>query len=135
LLEFPDSFVPLEQGISSGSTHIFRRGLKTWKWEVWSKCKEGTIVTFLVKLQLQLLLPETSHSLYEIIQTVGHQLSWYSVKNLEHKTSSWKWYTDSGVWDSGFSLCTFCERYPVHVASNSMNCGRNVQTPTASLRV
>jgi hypothetical protein len=31
-------------------------------------------VTFLVKLQLQLLLPESFCSLYEIIQTVGHQL-------------------------------------------------------------
>jgi hypothetical protein len=57
MLEFPDSVVPLEQGISWGSTHIFRRGWKTWKWEVWSKYKGGTIVAFLVKLQLQLLLP------------------------------------------------------------------------------
>jgi len=44
----------------------------------------------------------------------------FSVKNLEYKTSLWKWYTDSGVWDLGVSLCSFCEGYPLRMASNSM---------------
>jgi hypothetical protein len=49
-LKFPGFDVSLEQDVSGGNTHIFRRGWKTWKWEEWSKYKGGTIVMFLVGL-------------------------------------------------------------------------------------